>query len=303
MTHSKFQVPRYNSLVLIKRRKRKGNSRNSKFPNSIRTRGKRKSDWLTLANPNRNLNARQTSQRILINRAYIVFNERILFFFPFCFPFQWNENFDLFGGKIKISKVSTPRKKEETKAPRKLWIFFQRKALTLLFKDKRSFSTRTREKKLETKASIFFFFFWNEKDKNERKKKDNFKRDFKEGSERPLNRWPLNRGDRGRSKIDRSACKPCSHGSVHVLALKAGQDRLSGTERVSLKRSLGQLVRLSSGQLAAKSETRVARLLQLLWPVGGLYRPGDAAGPRRCRCGRVLPRLVLDAAAVHAATL
>lgn len=97
-----------------------------------------------------------------------------------------------------------------------------------------------------------------------------------------------------------------------MLALKAGQDRLSGTERVSLKGeawTLSELVRLFSGQLAAKSETCVARLLHSL-PLphnyfglfAGLYRPGDAAGPRGCRRGRV-PRLLVLHAAVHAATL
>lgn len=73
----------------------------------------------------------------------------------------------------------------------------------------------------------------------------------------------------------------------NVLVLKAGQDRLSGTERVSLKGeawTLSELVRLFSGQLAAKSETCVARLLvspQLLWPVHGdvqTWRCGRSTG-------------------------
>lgn len=203
-------------------------------------------------------------------------------------------------------------KKEETKARNFLFFFFkEREKISRYFKDKRSsrIFERNRRSTEKRKLQSFFFFFWNEKQRWEIKNSTRWKgeRKMKGRKEKIISNatWKEKRNRNDFKSVilekievvavprwivrlvNRLRMGDARNMVYNVLVLKAGQDRLSGTERVSLKGeawTLSELVRLFSGQLAAKSETCVARLLvspQLLWPVHGdvqTWRCGRSTG-------------------------
>lgn len=203
-------------------------------------------------------------------------------------------------------------KEEETKARNFLFFFFkEREKISRYFKDKRSsrIFERNRRSTEKRKLQSFFFFFWNEKQRWEIKNSTRWKgeRKMKGRKEKIISNatWKEKRNRNDLKSVilekievvavprwivrlvNRLRMGDARNMVYNVLVLKAGQDRLSGTERVSLKGeawTLSELVRLFSGQLAAKSETCVARLLvspQLLWPVHGdvqTWRCGRSTG-------------------------
>lgn len=203
-------------------------------------------------------------------------------------------------------------KKEETKARNFLFFFFkEREKISRYFKDKRSsrIFERNRRSTEKRKLQSFFFFFWNERQRWEIKNSTRWKgeRKMKGRKEKIISNatWKEKRNRNDLKSVilekievvavprwivrlvNRLRMGDARNMVYNVLVLKAGQDRLSGTERVSLKGeawTLSELVRLFSGQLAAKSETCVARLLvspQLLWPVHGdvqTWRCGRSTG-------------------------
>lgn len=202
-------------------------------------------------------------------------------------------------------------KEEETKARNFLFFFKEREKISRYFKDKRSsrIFERNRRSTEKRKLQSFFFFFWNEKQRWEIKNSTRWKgeRKMKGRKEKIISNatWKEKRNRNDLKSVilekievvavprwivrlvNRLRMGDARNMVYNVLVLKAGQDRLSGTERVSLKGeawTLSELVRLFSGQLAAKSETCVARLLvspQLLWPVHGdvqTWRCGRSTG-------------------------
>lgn len=202
-------------------------------------------------------------------------------------------------------------KEEETKARNFLFFFKERGKISRYFKDKRSsrIFERNRRSTEKRKLQSFFFFFWNEKQRWEIKNSTRWKgeRKMKGRKEKIISNatWKEKRNRNDLKSVilekievvavprwivrlvNRLRMGDARNMVYNVLVLKAGQDRLSGTERVSLKGeawTLSELVRLFSGQLAAKSETCVARLLvspQLLWPVHGdvqTWRCGRSTG-------------------------
>lgn len=203
-------------------------------------------------------------------------------------------------------------KEEETKARNFLFFFFkEREKISRYFKDKRSsrIFERNRRSTEKRKLQSFFFFFWNEKQRWEIENSTRWKgeRKMKGRKEKIISNatWKEKRNRNDLKSVilekievvavprwivrlvNRLRMGDARNMVYNVLVLKAGQDRLSGTERVSLKGeawTLSELVRLFSGQLAAKSETCVARLLvspQLLWPVHGdiqTWRCGRSTG-------------------------
>lgn len=202
-------------------------------------------------------------------------------------------------------------KEEETKARNFLFFFKEREKISRYFKDKRSsrIFERNRRSTEKRKLQSFFFFFWNEKQRWEIENSTRWKgeRKMKGRKEKIISNatWKEKRNRNDLKSVilekievvavprwivrlvNRLRMGDARNMVYNVLVLKAGQDRLSGTERVSLKGeawTLSELVRLFSGQLAAKSETCVARLLvspQLLWPVHGdvqTWRCGRSTG-------------------------
>lgn len=201
-------------------------------------------------------------------------------------------------------------KEEETKARNFLFFFKEREKISRYFKDKRSsrIFERNRRSTEKRKLQSFFFFFWNEKQRWEIKNSTRWKGERKKGRKEKIISNATWKEKRNRNDlksvilekievvavprwivrlVNRLRMGDARNMVYNVLVLKAGQDRLSGTERVSLKGeawTLSELVRLFSGQLAAKSETCVARLLvspQLLWPVHGdvqTWRCGRSTG-------------------------
>lgn len=188
-------------------------------------------------------------------------------------------------------------KEEETKARNFFFSSKKEKKISRYFKDKRSsrIFERNRRSTEKRKLQSFFFFFWNEKQRWEIENSTRWKgeRKMKGRKEKIISNatWKEKRNRNDLKSVilekievvavprwivrlvNRLRMGDARNMVYNVLVLKAGQDRLSGTERVSLKGeawTLSELVRLFSGQLAAKSETCVARLLvspQLLWPV------------------------------------
>lgn len=178
-------------------------------------------------------------------------------------------------------------KEEETKARNFLFFFKEREKISRYFKDKRSsrIFERNRRSTEKWKLQSFFFFFWNEKQRWEIKNSTRWKgeRKMKGRKEKIISNatWKEKRNRNDLKSVilekievvavprwivrlvNRLRMGDARNMVYNVLVLKAGQDRLSGTERVSLKGeawTLSELVRLFSGQLAAKSETCVARL-------------------------------------------
>lgn len=194
-------------------------------------------------------------------------------------------------------------KEEETKARNFLFFFSKKEEKSHAIsktKDHRGFSSEIEEAQRNENFNLFFFFFWNEKQRWEIKNSTRWKgeRKMKGRKEKIISNatWKEKRNRNDLKSVilekivrlvNRLRMGDARNMVYNVLVLKAGQDRLSGTERVSLKGeawTLSELVRLFSGQLAAKSETCVARLLvspQLLWPVHGdvqTWRCGRSTG-------------------------
>lgn len=193
-----------------------------------------------------------------------------------------NKNFVLF--RWFTSKEKKRRQKLEI-----FFFFFSKKekkshAISKT-KDHRGFSSEIEEAQRNENFNLFFFFFWNEKQRWEIENSTRWKgeRKMKGRKEKIISNatWKEKRNRNDLKSVilekievvavprwivrlvNRLRMGDARNMVYNVLVLKAGQDRLSGTERVSLKGeawTLSELVRLFSGQLAAKSETCVARL-------------------------------------------